>query len=140
MRIRLSIRSASVPVIAGVVVSVLVAGAALAKLALPRLGEDDRPQSDVGRPVAGVSGPVLVPIIEVQPSPSPAVGSGEKGKKERKKGKAKGGKAKDKAKGGKRTGDTVKDAAGKVKDKAKGATDTVKDAVDGLDVPNQPSP
>ena len=101
MRIRLSDRARGVLVVGGLSLSVLVATAAVAKLALPGLLDGGHPDPDVARPVSGVNGPILLPIIEVSPvEAGPSQKKDPHDKAAKAKGKAKGkDKAKDKAKG-----------------------------------------
>ncbi|HEX9891872.1 MAG TPA: hypothetical protein VGB28_07390 [Actinomycetota bacterium] len=99
MRIRLSDRARGVLVVGGLSLSVLVATAAVAKLALPGLLDGGHPDPDVARPVSGVNGPILLPIIEVSPveaGPSQKKDPHDKAAKGKAKGKDK---AKSKAKG-----------------------------------------
>jgi hypothetical protein len=105
MRIRISDRAKGVLVVVGLSASVLVATGALARLALSDFGDDDRPDPELGRPVAGVDGPVLVPIIDVSPfdAPPPSVGSSSRAAKE--KDRAKNRAAGKKAKGRDRAGE-----------------------------------
>ena len=108
MPVRFSDRARGVLVIGGLCLSVLVATAAVAKLALPGLLDGDRPDPDVARPVAGVHGPVLLPIIEVSPvqvTPPPARKKHADQKVGKAKARAKGkDKAKNKAKGKNKAG------------------------------------
>jgi hypothetical protein len=102
MRVRLSERARVVLLVAGLAVTALGATAALAKLVLPEVGPDSRPEPRTGIPVSGVRAPVLVPIIDIPPvevTPRADEGGRAKGKEKGAPGRGRG-KAKGKAKNG----------------------------------------